>query len=135
MRPHPQEPRLFVDRDFQQVGFGEILQQHGGDVACELLADPHQRDFEVQPARAVVEVDRPDRGDVVIDQKHLLMHEAVAVLVDLHPGVADDVEMRKGRQPDRQMIGPTGDEDAHIHAAQGGQFQRRQDIGVRHEIG
>ena len=73
----------------------------------------------MQVKGAVVQVDRADRGDVVIGDKDFAMVEARCILVDLHAAFDQLAVIGTGDLVDHLLVGNTRSDDADIDAALG----------------
>ena len=121
-----------------------VLHRRGGfelllQVPLELGGDGgvahHHRQLEVEPEAAVVEVGTADNADVVVGDERLGVQHARAVLVDLHAGMQQLIEVRARGLGDEPRIAHFRYQQAHVQAAQRGRSQRHPRRFTRHEIG
>ena len=105
------------------AGVPEIHTQHFRDLCHEGIVGGKRGDFEIQAERTVVEIGRADCGESPVDEHHFLMKKPAVVAQDFHAEGNRLLIIGKGGKPDHQVIRPFGDEDAHVHAADGGGLQ------------
>ncbi|KAG1172311.1 hypothetical protein G6F35_016878 [Rhizopus arrhizus] len=103
-----------VEFALQQLG-------QGGDAVT--VAD-HHRQLEVQPEAAVVEVGAADDADIVVGDEGLGVQHARAVLVDLHAGMQQLVEVGARGLGDEPGVTHLRHQQAYVQAAQRRRGQR-----------
>ena len=121
------------DGDFPAVA--EIDLQHVGDFIDEGGVGREGGDFEIQTEGAVVEIGGADKGVAVIHEHDFLVKEAALIAHQLDAVGDGFLKEGEGRKPDEKVIGFFRNQDAHVHATQGGGLKGGEDTSVGHEVG
>src|SRR5690606_4630779 len=90
---------------------------------------------EIDAEGAVVEVDRPDPGELVVDKDHLLVQEPARIARDLDAVIDHAARMGKAGEPHHHVVRPVRNENLDVDAAHGRRVERDLHVHVRHEIG
>ena len=112
---------IFIWRD--EASVGEILFEHVGDLFSEGGIVGEGGDFEVEGERAVIEISRADRGDIVVDEDDFLVHESFGVMVDFDSEGDSAREERHGGEFDHGVVDFFWFEDTDIDPAEGGSLE------------
>ena len=111
-----------------------VALQHGLDAGADLGVARHDGRLEVEPERAVVEVGRAHDGEVVVDEGHLLVHEARLVEEHLDAGALDLREIRVRHPLEEHAVARPRHDHPDVDAAEGRQLERAEDAAVGHEV-
>ena len=84
---------------------------------------------------AVVEIDAADDRLVIVADKAFRVQEARRIFPDAHAGVHQRLVVPLAEIPDHFLVRDAGHQKTHVHAAFGGEFQRRLQFAVQNEIG
>jgi hypothetical protein len=112
----------------------EVARLQAVEQRAERLVVDEQRDFEVQPQAARVEVVRAGHRDVLVDDDRLRVQQAAAVEQDAHAGVEQVVVVGAARVAHEKRVHLLGHDQQHVDAARRRGAQRAQRRVVGHEV-
>ena len=105
------------------VDFFRVLNRRFENV-CELVVRPltmhQQAQLEIEPHRSLVQVGRPDRDEIVVDDDVFRMLDALAVFVDSYALAQESVVIRSSGPDQQRVLAFLGNQQPDVDAAGGG---------------